>query len=67
LQSLKTRLVFNRRNLELIRERLVDLLDVDTAILHWLDGVGSYLQVPCPGCARQHFVNSKTGKLLGKE
>jgi hypothetical protein len=39
-------------------------------VQHWLaetpaEPNGSYLHVACPACARLHFVNSKTGKLLG--
>jgi hypothetical protein len=33
-------LVFRRRTLELIEEGLVDLLDIDPAVLDWLEGVG---------------------------
>jgi hypothetical protein len=43
--ALKTGLVFRRRALELIKERPVDLLDVDAAVLHRLEGVGPLQQL----------------------
>src|ERR1700747_3169784 len=39
--TLKTRLVFRRRALELKQERPVDLLDIDAAVLHRLESVGT--------------------------
>jgi hypothetical protein len=43
--TLKAGLVFRRRTLELIQERPVDLLDIDAAVLHGLDGVGQFYQL----------------------
>jgi len=47
----------------------------DRNVHHWLDPVDEkeppaddkYDAVSCPACARLHFVNRKTGKLLGHE
>jgi hypothetical protein len=43
-------------------------------VQHWLDDVDdppaggeSYEAITCPACTRLHFVNRKTGKLLGDE
>src|ERR1700740_1734337 len=38
--ALKAGLVFGRRALELVQEWAVDLLDIDAAVLHRLEGVG---------------------------
>jgi hypothetical protein len=40
-------------------------------VQHWLadapdEPEGSYQQIACPACAQSHFINTKTGKLLGK-
>jgi hypothetical protein len=39
-------------------------------VQHWLDGEEapdhSYETVVCPACARLHFINRKTGRLLGQ-
>jgi hypothetical protein len=42
-------------------------------VQHWLDedddGVpgNTYEAVACPACTKVHFINRKTGKLLGRE
>ena len=41
-------------------------------VQHWLADEPdapqhSYRQIACPACARMHFVNSQTGKLLGEK
>jgi hypothetical protein len=42
-------------------------------VQHWLDDddptkPGDYYQsIVCPACARLHFVNRKTGRLLGQQ
>jgi hypothetical protein len=41
----RAQLVLRRRTLELIDERSVDLLDVDAAVLHRLDGIGQLHQL----------------------
>lgn len=41
-------------------------------VQHWLDdaerrdGDDAYVTVPCQACARLHFLNPKTGNLLGQ-
>jgi hypothetical protein len=40
-------------------------------VQHWLEGNGDvseteYEVFTCPACARLHFINRKTGKLLGQ-
>jgi hypothetical protein len=40
-------------------------------VQHWLadapdDPVDSHKALACPACTRLHFINSSTGKLLGK-
>jgi hypothetical protein len=39
-------------------------------VQHWLDGEDApdhvYETVFCPACTRLHFINRKTGKLLGQ-
>lgn len=39
-------------------------------VQHWLPDVpedkkGCYSSVVCPACAKLHFINNRTGKLLG--
>jgi hypothetical protein len=39
-------------------------------VQHWLteapeETEGSYRQIICPACAQLHFINPRTGKLLG--
>jgi hypothetical protein len=41
-------------------------------VQHWLDGgdevtEDDYEGVDCPACAQVHFINRKTGKVLGSE
>ena len=43
--TLKTGLIFGWRALQLKQERPVDLLDMDAAVLHPLDGVGQLDQL----------------------
>ena len=52
------------------RHILIRCPNTGMQLQHWLaepgtEPNGSFLQVGCPACARLHFVNSKTGKLLG--
>jgi hypothetical protein len=44
----------------------------NVAVQHWIDNGATssddaYEAIACPACARLHFVNRKTGKLLGHE
>jgi hypothetical protein len=49
--------------------------ETDRNVHHWLDASDErepppedkYDAVSCPACLRLHFVNRKTGKLLGHE